>query len=236
MPERGQVHRPQGDQRAYDPITGETSDSPDWIPYAEAPVAVLVPESFREFGPERQVLPSLSALDPDYVCEQYAYRTTRCIDTERKSYVLGDDDRYEVVQAQVGGQAFVAVMVFRLVGDEVPGPEGSAFGVVPAFRFRIPVVRGGEPRIAVTGAIGWLVHHRSERATHLDVDWEHPDPRGGYIASPETQVRMDMAVAGSGDTIYAPVMVPQKRLPPTTGIDVLPASALAKKGLFRRNR
>ncbi len=41
---------------------------------------------------------------------------------------------------------------------------------------------------------------------------------------------------GSGDTIYAPVMVPQKRLPPTTGIDVLPASAPAKKGLFRRNR
>lgn len=249
MPERGQVHRPQGGyvvRTADGDFVPDDDPPPDWVPYLREPVPVIVPAALPDLdwaslnaGVTRQVLESVGCLDADYVFEQYAYLTTRRVELPEKSYVLSERDAYETVVAQVGGRPMLGVTVLRLVGEPEATQFGPAYRTTPVVRFRLPLDADHETVWPVPGAIAWLIHHPRDRAPRVDLDWERP-AGAQHQSLPLREVRMDGATPGSGDMVYSPVIDREPYLTttpvaaPRAGVDVLPPAPARRRGLFHR--
>jgi hypothetical protein len=247
VPVRGQILRESDRGPLISLETGEATpdDSPIWVPWLVGVLKAVIPVDLRDGGPEIQALPAVGCVGPDHVYEYYVFRKSRRVETGTKSYVLGDTDDAADVVAQRGGRPRIAVTVLRLTGDPRTTLEGSVYDAQPCFRFRLDVGPDGEPEPPLLPALGWLVHHRDQRAPKLDIDWDGGVTRSGhgYAQMPTWEVRLDLATR-TDDLIYAPRFLagevapefaPTPSAPRPGASDVLPMQQ-PKKGLFRRGR
>ena len=186
--------------------TGEAEEDVVWIPFHSTDEPVIVPDVLEDRQPRVRRLPTVKAYGPNLVCEQYAWISSWRVFTAQKVFVLGPDDQLAEVLAQVGGRPFFQMDVMQMVGDLIATDDGPAYRTIPCFRSRLPADDDLRPAIPPGNAIGWLVFHPDERAPRLDVDWLRPGDAAGWCATPGLTVRLDQAIEGGGDNLYAPVV------------------------------